>query len=170
MSKENPTSFEDLETKELYRSAVEDFAAAVDEADKGKKKVLLAALVEAGVEWSDYVAQHPEVVPEKPVYQPTPNQTVETVEPLEGFPEEEVAVVQAPVQVQVQQPIAQNDQPYLIRMTRDNLVFETRGYRFTKDHPYALVSAKDAQFILSKEDGFRQAFPAELDEFYERAK
>ena len=46
MSDTLPTSFDDLKPTELYRSAIEDFALPVEEEDKNKKKVLLAAFVE----------------------------------------------------------------------------------------------------------------------------
>lgn len=62
---------------------------------------------------------------------------------------------------------------YLIKMTRDNPYFEVANlvnrkkvYKFTNEHPYAVMDAKTAQFVLSNEEGFRQAFPDELAEFY----
>lgn len=155
----NPTSFEDLKPAELYRSAVEDFALVVDEADKTKKKVLLAAFLEGGIEWDDYVAQHPEVAPE-PVEEPVvvdPTVSVVATAPTLVDPTQ-VVVAQAPVF----QPAA----TYLIKMERDNPLYETRGYKFTQENPYALMSAADADYVLSREDGFRQATPSELQEYY----
>src|SRR5689334_2115726 len=64
-----PTKFADLDQAELYRSAIEDFAIDVKKNDS--KKALEAAFLESGVEWSDYAAQHPEVVPE-PEPEPEP--------------------------------------------------------------------------------------------------
>lgn len=157
MAKNKPTSFEELDLVELRRSAVEDFA--VDITEKDNQKVVLAALLESGVKWADYVAQHPEVaaVVEAPANVVTaPNVPGEsTVEPVE---QGEIIVAQ-PVQ-----PKAADQ--FLIKMTRDNPLFVTRGYKFTKEHPYALVKAKDVEYILQHEDGFRQAFPSELAEFY----
>lgn len=156
MSKELPKKFNDLDVDELYRSAIEDFALAVEESDKGKKKVLVAAFAEGGVSWADYVAQHPEVAPEPEENVVTTTTVVETkTEPVE------------PTKIVTAEAIKpQQGEQYLIKMTRENPLFETRGHRFTKEHPYALVSAADAQYILAKEDGFRQAFPDELAEFY----
>lgn len=158
MSKTVPTSFNDLDAPELYRSAIEDFALPVEEADKGKKKVLVAAFVEGGVSWADYVAQHPEVAPE-----PEP----EPVNVIKAPNKKKAGRPQAGGNVITAKPIdATEEEQYLIKMTRENPLYETRGYRFTQEHPYALVSAADAQFILEREDGFRQAFPNELQEFY----
>lgn len=153
----NPTSFEDLKTAELYRSAVEDFALVVDEADKTKKKVLLAAFVEGGIEWADYVAQHPEVAPE-PLEAPTVDPTASVVVAPPVVNPADVVVASTPVF----QPAA----TYLIKMERDNPLYQTRGYTFTQANPYALMSAADADYVLSKEDGFRQATPSELQEYY----
>lgn len=172
---ETPRGFDDLKPAELYRSALEDFALPVEEADKGKKKVLLAAFLEGGVTWDDYVSQHPEVAPvvevvEEPVYVPSAANQVQdtTLAPENKWdePVEAVAVVEAPrIVVKEAIPVTSPDQ-YLIKMTRDNPLFEIRGHKFSRSHPYALVDATDADYILTNEDGFRQATPSELREFY----
>lgn len=188
MSVAVPKDFKDLDAGELYRSAVADFALPVEEEDKGKKKVLLAAFVEGGVSWADYVAQHPELTPEdkSPAVTDRENDftrqgdvitsqydpkglTVGAVDD-EGWerPEadEDVDLLQKQ-QVIVQQPLKlRPEDEYLIKMVRDNPLYQVRGYTFTADHPYALVKADDAMYILEKEDGFRQAYPQELQEFY----
>lgn len=163
---ELPTKFEDLDAEELYRSALEDFALPVEEDEKDKKKVLLAAFVEGGVLWDDYVSQHPEVSPE-PL--PAANLTVGgevPVEPAEKWSKDERYQEAAPVIRTASPPVINPNEQWLIKMERKNPLFEVRGHRFTQENPYALVSPKDAQYILSKEDGFRQAFPDELEEFY----
>lgn len=158
MTDTKPTQFSDLGIKELRRSAVADFAVDIKPTDN--KETVLAALAESGVAWSDYVDQHPEVAPEEA---PAPNPGVVTSASLKEEP-----VVEAPApRIRVQEsPVTNTTDTFLIKMTRENPLYETRGYRFTQAHPYALVSAKDAQYILSKEEGFRQAFPDELDEYY----
>jgi hypothetical protein len=165
-----PTSFNDLDVKELRRSAVEDFAVPVEETDN--KKAVLAAFVEAGVSWKDYVAQHPEVKPD-PAPEPVVHETVtQTVIERDTEPQREGSVItaaamQAPVEPVVAQPVvAPEGQPWLIKMTRENERFDVRGYSFTKRHPYALVKPEDVPYILEQEDGFRQAYPTELAEFY----
>lgn len=155
MTNELPKSFRDLSVKELRRSALEDFAVEVD--PKASKDEAIAALVESGVSWADYVAQHPEVVP-------APEQAeVVTTENLEA----DATNVAEPTKIRVAEELQVNPgEQFLIKMVRENPLYETRGYRFTKEHPYNLVSAEDAEYILSREDGFRQAFPSELQEFY----
>lgn len=58
------------------------------------------------------------------------------------------------------------DKKYLIKMERENPYFEVGKYVFTKDHPYAIVDAEDVNVILRQEQGFRQALPDEIEEFY----
>jgi hypothetical protein len=175
-----PTKFGDLSKDELIRSAVEDFAIELSDDEKKGKNTVLAAFAESNILWEDYVSQHPEVAPEPAVvtsnapshssveestqtgfitpvvedrddngqvpYEAKPNMTVQTAQPLI--------------------PANAGDQPFLLKMTRENAVYQTRGYEFTEEHPYALVSAADAQWILENEKGFRQAFPQELADFY----
>lgn len=160
---ETPTSFEHLDQKELYRSAIADFAVEVDEKDSAK--VIRAALLEAGVEWADYVKQHPEVAPKKEdtnvITSPNvPGESTQTPKPKPVEPQPEGNIITA------QAPVAKPEDKFLIKMTRENVQYNTRGYKFTQEHPYALVAAKDAEYILSQEEGFRQAFPSELAEFY----
>lgn len=155
MSKEIPESFNDLDVAELRRTAVEDFAVDIKATDN--KKTVLAALVEDGVEWEQYAALKGLSVPEpEPVVEPAPE-----VEPAEAtIPEPEVEIITATA------PAPNAVQKYLIRMERDNVRYDTRGYKFTQEHPYALVNADDANYILEKEIGFRMATPRELEEFY----
>ena len=54
----------------------------------------------------------------------------------------------------------------LIKMTRANPTFEDRGYRFTKSHPYVLVTEEDAEWFIENYEGFKIASPKELREFY----
>lgn len=168
-----PTKFEDLGVKELRRSAVEDFAVPVEKDDNSKS--VIAALVEGGIEWADYVDQHPEVKPEPAVVieetvTTTINEaalreteldrgnvlTAESMKPVVAAP-----VLAAPV-------VASGTQPWLIKMTRENVRFDVKGYTFTQEHPYALVQPDDVEHLLEREDGFRQAYPSELSDFYAR--
>lgn len=153
-----PTGFSDLKPTELYRSAIEDFALPVDAEDKNKKSVLLAAFVEGGVEWKDYVAQHPEVAPDP---EPVVENNVVTSADLKAKPIEEDVVIRVKEEI----PLKSNEK-YLIKMVRDNPQFNVMGVKFTQEHPYALVRPEIADYLLTKEDGFRQATPSELREFY----
>lgn len=156
MSKK-PVRFEDLGVKELRRSAIEDFAVEVDAKDDSE--TVIAALVESGVTWDQYVAQHPEVAPEP---EKAPENVIKSPEPTN----KESLSVGGSVKTAKPEVAAAGD--YLIKMDRENLMYQTRGYTFTKDHPYVVVKAEDAQWILSKEDGFRMAWPNELSDYYDK--
>lgn len=165
-------SFDDLDRKELYRAALEDFAVEV--AEDANKATIKAAFLETGITWADYVAQHPELAPaveEKVVLAPVA--VVRETEParaggvitsddLKG----DAVIVEAPV-LRVQEPLHVNPTDiFLIKMIRPNTLYETRGYKFTQEHPYAVVNADDAEYILEHEDGFRQALPTEASAYY----
>lgn len=174
MSTENfPQRFEDLKPTELYRSAIEDFAIDVAPEDKNKKTVLLAAFLESGVTWADYVAQHPEVAPAPdPVDEKLKVGGVVTSSDVAGsvsdsLTVEEDRVGDEPVViVTAQTPVYRPNEKLLIKMERENPLYEVRGHRFTDKNPYALVTPEDADYILRHETGFRQALPSELQEFY----
>jgi hypothetical protein len=53
----------------------------------------------------------------------------------------------------------------LVRMTRENLRYDVRGYTFTRDNPFQIVSQEDADYLTSQ-GGFRPATPKEAQEFY----
>lgn len=162
MSDKKPTAFKDLDVKELRRSAVEDFAVEATSSDN--KQTVIAALVEAGVTWADYVAQHPEVEPEPVVLETAPENVVTSASIEAGNISTDTIT---PNKIHVQEPLAPTPtDKYLVKMTRENPRYDTCGYTFTQSHPYALVSGADLEYILQNEDGFRQAFPSELAEFY----
>lgn len=171
-----PERFEDLDKDELVRSAIEDFAVDLSDDEKKSKKNVIAALVESNIVWTDYVAQHPEVAPE-----PVPEAVVTSNAPSHGTVGNDREEVVTPgdfdsavehtetTEIHVAKPVVDAVAPsdkYLLKMVRENELYQTRGYTFTVEHPYALVEAVDAQWILENEDGFRQAFPAELQDFY----
>lgn len=148
-----PTSFNNLTVPELKRSAAEDFAVEVPEG--AKKDEVIAALVESGVTWADYVAQHPEVAPDEP----KPEASSDGPH-LQFTANENVNIITA------ESPVNQSVDRYLLKMTRDNVVYETQGLRFTQSHPFALATADQADYILAHEDGFTMASPSEAREFY----
>lgn len=153
MSKENPTSFNDLDTETLRKTALEDFAVDIKADDN--KKTILAALVEDGVTFDQYAKLKGLNTVKSNA--PTPPKVGPVVSEV---PEQEVEIVTA-------QPITDGpQQKWLLKMERDNVRYDVRGHKFTAEHPYALVSPQDAEYILNHEKGFRQAFPSELEEFY----
>lgn len=69
------------------------------------------------------------------------------------------------------QPIAEDTEiqfgkTILLKMARLNPSFEAYGYKFTKAHPYQIMSQEDAQKIMDTYDGFVIASPSEAESFY----
>lgn len=151
----NPEKFEDFKVAELRTLADEEFAVEVGE--KASKPEVLAALVENGVTWDMYLDLHPEL---KDVEVETPAGVVTSTQMQEQPVQEEVRIV-----VKEEVPL-QSREEWLIKMTRANPLYEVRGQKFTQENPFALVSPADAEYLLTKEDGFRQATPSELQQYY----
>lgn len=57
-------------------------------------------------------------------------------------------------------------QTILLKMARLNPSFEAFGYKFTKTHPYQVMSQEDAQKIMDTYEGFVIATPSEAKSFY----
>lgn len=135
------TYFESLNKKEL-EAACEAFG----ENPEGNKSQLSARLVEAGVTEKE----HREMFGLEPAPKPEP------VAPRAATKEEVVTQ-------QESLPAVKN---HLVKMERDNPLFEFGGYKFTQSHPYALMTGSDAERLMRSEQGFRLALPSELEEFY----
>jgi hypothetical protein len=60
----------------------------------------------------------------------------------------------------------EDDRNSLLRMTRPNFSYQVRGYQFSKQHPFALVSETDVDYLVDVVRGFRPATPRELSQFY----
>jgi hypothetical protein len=71
----------------------------------------------------------------------------------------------APVEVKKQAKMGDPD-TMVVKMERQNLIYETHGLRFTRDHPFALATHEQAQEIFDTEEGFRPATPRELQDYY----
>lgn len=162
MSKDNPKSFADLDIRTLRRTAVEDFAVAIE--PDANKDTVLAALAEQNIGWDLYCklmgwnatpTVEPAVVPVI-----TEEEPVVVEQETYNIGGEEVIIRTA------EAPSPSVKEKYLVKMERKNPQFNTRGHKFTQEHPYALVDRDDCDFILEHEKGFRMAFPSELEEFY----
>lgn len=70
----------------------------------------------------------------------------------------------------VEAPKTEEAQPeqekVLIKMTRFNNTYHIRGYQFSRQHPFALVSESDADYLCRVDGGFQMATPGEAREFY----
>lgn len=134
------TSFKELTVPEL-KAVAEQFAVDLD--GKTKKADIIAEIQEMGVTWEMYAA---------------------TLEPEEEEAEEELALFEAPL---VEEEEVEDEDDYVVvKMIRTNFTYEIRGYKFTRQHPYALVKEEDADYLIEVDEGFRMASPRELKEFY----
>lgn len=163
-----PNSFKELKIADL-RAVADGFGVDAT----GGKEEILASLSEDGVTWEDYLAQAAPVQEE--------NNVVKSADVTSGGPsaeelllakvaELEAKLAEAEKPVVVDAPVAQAPKldpntPWLVKMVRENPLFEIEGHRFTQEHPYALMDAAKADKVL-REEGFRQALPSEVEEFY----
>lgn len=154
-----PKSFNDLNKEQLVAAAL---AFGADES--GTKDSIKADLTEMGVTWQMYLdAFYPDkdkepVAEESVLPEPTD---------IEDWPDADEGVNEvSEIVTKEETPQLAPQDKYLIKMTRANPYFEFEDKKFTQDKPYAIMSAAQAQRILETEDGFRQAYPAELQEFY----
>lgn len=157
-----PEKFEDYTISELRDIAENEFAV---EAEGLNQSEVLAALTESGVTFDQHLDNHPEF---KAVEDAKVTAAEETADPgvvtaaqMQEQPvQEEVKIV-----VKEEVPLFSREE-WLIKMVRANPLYEVRGHRFTQDNPFALVSPADAEYLLTKETGFRQATPSELQQYY----
>lgn len=134
-------SYEQL-NNDVLRQVAEHFG--VDLEPKDTKKVIIGKLVEDGVSWDMYKEAFPDIedIPDEP--QP-----------------------EAPVEEKKEEPVTVRPKPtVLLKMERQNPLFEIRGYSFSKDHPFLPVTEDDANYIITNIEGFRIAMPKEAEEFY----
>jgi hypothetical protein len=119
------------------------------------KKVLLAALSEGEqpVTWEDYETIYLVAKEREAAAKATPAPEV-------APPEQVVEVVPtAPVVVDKSDWI-------LVKMDRQNFRYDIRGYSFTKKHPFQALAPQDAEYVISNVEGFRQALPSEVQDYY----
>ena len=130
-------SFETLKKEDLLKIA-EEFGSDVKPSDT--KAVIIATLNEDGVTWEQAAALDKQVA-EK---------------------DAELKAEKASADAQAKAV----EEQMLLKMTRANPTYEVRGYRFTKVHPFAVVAASDAEWIVDNVEGFRYATPREAQEYY----
>ncbi len=87
-----------------------------------------------------------------------------TYEMYSKFLGAEKAEVDIPVKKTSKKPTGEN--AVLVRMERQNPAYEINGYKFTREHPYVVMSEEDAEFIFETQVGFRMATPREVQEYY----
>ncbi len=130
-------SFTELKISELKKVAG-SFAINTD--GLKTKKELIAALEEEGITYQMYSK-----------FDNAEKQDLETP-PIEKAAKEK--------------KILKTTNQVLIKMERNNLSYETSGYRFTREHPFVAMSENEAQKIFDTDEGFRIATPREAQEYY----
>lgn len=155
-----------LDIEELRRAAEEDFAVELSDEEKTSKKLIAAALLESGVTFEQYLEMNPNQREKFPEYA-KPEKPKEPVSSENVVTSEDVVSGNEPVEIVTKEarPVLSNNQQWLVKMERKNPLFEIAGHRFTQDHPYVLMNAEDADIVL-REEGFRQAYPTEVQEYY----
>lgn len=148
--------FKDLSVVEL-KAVAESFA--VDLNGITKKADIIKEIEENGVTFHMYQQLLAPDVDDsfEPAddLEPTPVDPGVTEVPLPNEPADEPEAVEEVVPDEV-----------LVKMTRPNFSYQVRGYRFTRDHPFLLVSEEDADYLVEQDGGFRTATPREAREYY----
>lgn len=155
-----PKSFKDLNKTELL-AAAEFFGTDTE----GNVQALRADLVDNGVTFEDYLqAFHPTAPVEA---EPEPFEMPEPVDVNDWPDEDEGGDTVNDVITAAPSPQLAAQEKYLIKFIGENPYFEFGKYKFTNEKPYGIMPATDAQRALVEEPTkFRQAYPAELEEFY----
>ena len=154
-----PKSFNELRKPDLVKAA-NHFGSDPE----GNAEAIKADLLESGVTFEQYLKVfHPtSPVEEKPEPFKMPEPTN-----IDAWPDADEGVNEVTVMTVPPTPQLAPAEKYLIRFIGENPYFEFGSYKFTTDKPYGIMSATDAQKALVEEPTkFRQAFPAELEEFY----
>lgn len=93
--------------------------------------------------------------------------TAELIKGLTPDPvEEEDDEPAAPVVEEVAPVAEPADDLVLVKMVRPNHSYEVRGYKFTRTHPFGLVTEDDADFLIEHDGGFTMASPKEARAYY----
>ena len=160
-------SFKKMDRDALYNMAVNGFGLD-DIREDAPAPSIIAALVEMGVTWDMAVALDPIAAAIDEDAKKKAG-TVVTTDTLTTVTEEVVEETEVkPVKTRTKTTTVKTVEPeaVLLKMNRENGTYEVRGYKFTKAHPFALVSSDDAAFITSHISGFSYATPAEAQEYY----
>lgn len=159
--KKVPKSFNDLKKDDLVAAA-----RAFGTLEEGNAAELKADLAEAGVTFKMYAEAFKlegyEAIPDEPEEFEMPEPT-----DVEDWPDAEEGENVSEVKTAAPVPKLDAAEKYLIRFVGENPYFEFGKYKFTQENPYGIMPAEDAQKALTKEpEKFRQAWPAELQEYY----
>ena len=115
---------------------------------------------------SDEDIENLEVVPEVDPNAPIATTVDQGIVTSTSLQEEAAAAAPAPfVAPATVEEVAVSD-TVLLKYERQNATFEILTYRFTREHPFLLVTKNDADYIVRNIPGFRPALQSEAEEFY----
>lgn len=181
--------FKDLTIAELRALATQ---FDVDVKKLTKKSDIIGKITGAGITWDMYqtLTALPDAEGLEPVDEPVQVEPVPApiqVEPVaepeqpelpfevewpeysatdEDFVEEPAAPVEPEVVI-VPVPVKEEEPEWtVVKMDRDNRIFQAFGYEFSREHPYMLVKTEEANVLIEEIGGFRAASPRELKEYY----
>lgn len=158
-------SFEKMERDDLYRLATENFGVEVSET--ADEQAIIVALNDNGVTWEmakTYDASAAAIAEKEE--ESKGNVVTSAAAQVKDVPEPKKAGRPRKAVVEILEPEVPAEDVILIKMDRENPRYDIRGYKFTREAPFALVKESDADFILTHEEGFKQATPKEAKEFY----
>ena len=135
-------SFQTLK-KDILLQVAEDFA--VDLPEDPTKADIISAFANDGVTWDMYKEAFPEVT---------------------ELEDDEDKTAKANDESETTKKFKAPEHSILLKMTRGNGTYQVRGYKFTREHPFVLVTEDDANYILENIDGFKIASPREASEYY----
>lgn len=143
-------------------------ALFVELPEDANKKQIIAKFAEEGITKEDY--ENLEIPPEPDANTPiieSPTEGIVTTSTLRHEEEAAPAPAVAPVETVVRsnEPVTAPTE-VLLKCDRKNATFQILTYEFTREHPFKLVSAKDADYIVRNVPGFRPALQSEVEEFY----
>jgi hypothetical protein len=158
-------SFEDFNKAELKKLADEFVLDVEDDASEEDLRAAVQGLKAEEValsfpEWSDRLVEEEDDEDEESALvtsEATPKKAAKKA-PAKKAAVKKTAAKKAETVVE--------DDNYLIKMTRNNPVYEIRGYRFTRAMPYVYVKAADVDFLIEVEGGFQMAKPSEVEAFF----
>jgi hypothetical protein len=167
---EDIMSFKTVKAEDLLFVAREDLG--IDLPEGATKPVAIAAIAEAGLTWEKAVELSPTLEEHDRVLKAKEEEkrqadNVDNVVSTSQLKETSVNSVEekAPSATDVVASVIRPAKT-LIRMDRENPTFQIRGYKFTQQSPFALVTEEDAEYLVDLNEGFYYATPKEAAEFY----
>lgn len=157
-------SLEDLNATEL-KKIVEEFV--IDAEDDASEDELREAVQSSNVTDKEIVLSFPDLAEKLDEENDEEDSEVIASDstPAKGRPAKKTAAKKAVAKKATAKTVVPDDRT-LIKMTRNNPVYEVAGYRFERTHPFVLVKDEDVDFLIEVEGGFTVAKKSEVEAYY----